>query len=245
MRSIDDAAMLKLSWNSISSSGQWASLIRARFMKHKILVSYYTKSSIWHALRTHLSTVLHNSTWLIGDGYVIDFWHDKWLFKPLVDTLNIPPNISKQLSVELKTLLSMDLGLFLLICKISFLLLLLKLAVLCYPLKWGKVIWSNCIPLSSSFVFWRLIHNRMPTDANLMRRGCYIASRCNLCGDSIETSFHSFFQCRFALKIWTWLNSTFQCSVDLSTTSSILSVLERNWSSQVKDILLAAVTNSI
>ncbi|MCH89899.1 ribonuclease H protein, partial [Trifolium medium] len=38
-------------------------------------------------------------------------------------------------------------------------------------LHWAKVIWSLDIPHSKSLLVWRLMHNKMPTDDNLMIRG--------------------------------------------------------------------------
>lgn len=43
---------------------------------------------------------------------------------------------------------------------------------------WAKFIWTPYIPPSRSFITWRLIHNKLPTDDNLRKRGCYIVSIC-------------------------------------------------------------------
>lgn len=32
---------------------------------------------------------------------------------------------------------------------------------------WGNLIWSSIIPPSRSFLLWRLLHNKLPTDENL------------------------------------------------------------------------------
>ena len=37
-------------------------------------------------------------------------------------------------------------------------------------------IWHACIPTSSSFTVWRLLHNKLPTDENLCSRGCTVVS---------------------------------------------------------------------
>jgi len=44
--------------------------------------------------------------------------------------------------------------------------------------SWGKQIWTAFIPPSRSFIVWRFLHNRLPTDDNLRKRGCYIVSIC-------------------------------------------------------------------
>ncbi|KAK2426577.1 hypothetical protein QL285_025231 [Trifolium repens] len=39
-------------------------------------------------------------------------------------------------------------------------------------LHWAKSIWSPDIQPSKSLFVWRLMHNKVPTDENLMLRGC-------------------------------------------------------------------------
>jgi hypothetical protein len=60
-------------------------------------------------------------------------------------------------------------------------------------LHWAKLIWNPSIPPSKSLFAWRLMHNKVPTDENLMTRGCVIPSMCNLCNCNSESSFHIFF----------------------------------------------------
>jgi len=35
------------------------------------------------------------------------------------------------------------------------------------PLHWAYLVWKSCISPSHSFIFWRLMHQKMPTDENL------------------------------------------------------------------------------
>jgi hypothetical protein len=72
-------------------------------------------------------------------------------------------------------------------------------------LHWAKLIWNVDIPPSRSFLVWRLMHEKLPTDENLMTRGCAIPSMCNFYKNHVETSFHIFFQCQFAITLWSWL----------------------------------------
>jgi hypothetical protein len=72
-------------------------------------------------------------------------------------------------------------------------------------LPWAKYIWRTEIPPSKSLMAWRLMHEKMPTDENLMSRGCAIPSMCNLCKTHVESSFHLFFECSYAIKLWSWL----------------------------------------
>jgi hypothetical protein len=71
-------------------------------------------------------------------------------------------------------------------------------------LDWSKFLWSPDIPPSKSLLAWRLMHNKMPTAENLKLRGCAFPSMCSLCCSKEESSFHLFFECQFAVKIWSW-----------------------------------------
>lgn len=68
-----------------------------------------------------------------------------------------------------------------------------------------------------------------------MKRGCSLASMCNLCNNSIDSSFHLFLSCPYAVNLWNWLSCIIQCPLNLSSLASLLSVLDRNWSTQIKD----------
>lgn len=87
IRAIDDAAILKLSWDVMCSNAGWAEFLRARFMKLKQPVSSYVKSSIWYGIRRFMNIVRSNTTWIIGDATQINFWKDRWMRKPVADVL--------------------------------------------------------------------------------------------------------------------------------------------------------------
>lgn len=61
--------------------------------------------------------------------------------------------------------------------------------------SWAKLLWNAYIPPSRAAISWRLLHNKLPTDENLQKRGSYIVSICCFCMSHIETSQHIFFQC--------------------------------------------------
>ncbi|GAU43411.1 hypothetical protein TSUD_398880 [Trifolium subterraneum] len=56
-------------------------------------------------------------------------------------------------------------------------------------LHWAKLIWNPDIPPSKSLLVWRLMHNKIPTDDNLMLRGCELPSMCSLCSKNVEFLF--------------------------------------------------------
>lgn len=94
--------MLKLTFDLASSSNQWACHIRARFIKHKVPILHYVKSSIWLGLKPYVQTVLDFSVWCIGDGVSINFWLDKWLPNRIVDMLEIPADMHRFLTANVK-----------------------------------------------------------------------------------------------------------------------------------------------
>jgi len=72
---------------------------------------------------------------------------------------------------------------------------------------WAKHIWRIDIPPSKSLVAWRVIHDKMPTDEKLQQRACSFSSMCSLCSSNAETTFHLFFECKFAFMIRCWFAS--------------------------------------
>lgn len=97
IRSINESSMLKLAWEACSSNQQWSSLIRARFFRNGKPSNLYLKSTIWPGIKSFLSTVLENSSWLIGSGVNIRFWTDRWLSNPIVDLLDFPESCHNSL----------------------------------------------------------------------------------------------------------------------------------------------------
>jgi hypothetical protein len=77
------------------------------------------------------------------------------------------------------------------------------------------------VPSSNSFVVWRCLHNKMPTDDNLLRRGCIIVSVCVLCMRSDETTRHLFITCPFTCALWNWLETLLNVEFDRSNFISL------------------------
>jgi ribonuclease HI len=112
-------------------------------------------------------------------------------------------------------------------------------------LSWAKTIWSIDIPPSKSLLVWRLMHNKIPTDDNLMFRGCNLASQCSLCGKHSESSLHLFLECDFVVHIWMWFSSIININCNFASFSDIWSVCDRGWSPQCKTVILSALINII
>jgi hypothetical protein len=79
-----------------------------------------------------------------------------------------------------------------------------------------KVIWKCLTPSKVSAFVWQLLHDRIPTRVNLLRRRIIDVNgdfSCPLCHDNSESSLHLFLYCDVALKVWAgvfdWLNLPF------------------------------------
>lgn len=57
--------------------------------------------------------------------------------------------------------------------------------------RW-KLIWNKYISPSISFMVWRLLHHKLPTDDHWKIRGFFFSSRCSLYGLEVESK-HCFF----------------------------------------------------
>lgn len=111
--------------------------------------------------------------------------------------------------------------------------------------QWSKSQWGPCIPPPKSFLTWRLFYNKMPTNECLRARGCISVSICDLCYSADETTDHLFFRCNFVGSIWSWLANLLNSPIDLSSTVTVFNVVNRNWCSQVKDIIKASIINVV
>lgn len=100
IRQMNEVAPLRLCWNLLSSRSQWASFLKARFFGKHDPRSSFLGSSIWPAVHGFIGTVLDNSVWQLGDGRSIKFWTDNWLSNPIVDMLQIPSQLHKELSSQ-------------------------------------------------------------------------------------------------------------------------------------------------
>jgi ribonuclease HI len=110
-------------------------------------------------------------------------------------------------------------------------------------LVWAKAIWNIDIPPSKSLLAWRIMHGKVPTDENLMSRGCYIPSMCNLCNSHVESSFHIFFECSYAIKLWSWLAGCINLVIQFSSMEDMWKLCDLQWSPQSRVTMTAAIVN--
>ncbi|WJX18948.1 hypothetical protein P8452_08695 [Trifolium repens] len=99
---------------------------------------------------------------------------------------------------------------------------------------WAKIIWRLFIPPSRSLVMWRIMHNVIATDDNMVKRGFPIVSCCSRYGREYETADHLFLPCPFITRYWNWLSALIGRTVDTSN-SSLLGMCSRGWSPQAEE----------
>jgi len=110
--------------------------------------------------------------------------------------------------------------------------------------SWATCIWNKAIPPSKSMLMWRILQEKIPTDDQLLKRGCQLSSICNLCNSSMETTNHLFLECSFATQIWNWLRSTLNFNIRVFSLTDPLLVLDKAGSPQCKIVILASIINS-
>jgi hypothetical protein len=87
------------------------------------------------------------------------------------------------------------------------------------------------------------MHNKVPTDENLMLRGCALPSMCSLCNKQGESTFHIFFECEFAVKIWSWFASCLNLVLQFTSIEDMWKICDMDWSPQCKEVIRAAMVN--
>jgi hypothetical protein len=70
------------------------------------------------------------------------------------------------------------------------------------PAKIWKEVWDSTAIPKVIFFFWTLMHKKILTGENLMKRNIAGPHRCALCKEAMETSDHLFVDCQFANKVW-------------------------------------------
>ena len=69
------------------------------------------------------------------------------------------------------------------------------------PAKIWKDVWDSTALPKVNFFFWTLMHKKVLTGENLMKRNIAGPHRCALCKEAMETSDHLFVDCKFANKV--------------------------------------------
>lgn len=110
-------------------------------------------------------------------------------------------------------------------------------------IKWAQIIWSKDIPPSKSILVWRMMLDKLPTDEVLASRGCHLPSICSLCYVQEESIFHLFFQCQYAVHIWSWFASCLNWSLQFQSKEDMWSIINKCSSPQGKLVITAVMIN--
>ncbi|XP_019431188.1 PREDICTED: uncharacterized protein LOC109338411 [Lupinus angustifolius] len=274
IKNLNHAALLKLAWEMSYSNQEWATFYRQRFGSYN-MTRYIKSSiwpgikSKWHQATDNSIWIVGNGSRI---NFWRDNWLGDALVNYLQILVSIQPLLQAQVVdfiIDSKWFIPNSLGIRFpeLIRKISQInisgkrdrfiwkssvdgLMTLRDAsawinVNPQPSNWCKIIWSSSIPPSKSFTTWRFRHGKLPTDENLQKRGCSLASMCNLCKASNDNSEHIFLTCHFAVRIWNWLGTTFSITINNHSISAILALCNRQWSPQVHHVLAASMVHII
>jgi len=65
-----------------------------------------------------------------------------------------------------------------------------------------QAVWKIRVPPKARVFWWRILHNSLPSKAELKRRHVEKESHCEVCGDPDETLYHIIFSCTVARKFW-------------------------------------------
>jgi len=112
------------------------------------------------------------------------------------------------------------------------------------PCGWGKIIWSQYIPLSKTMELWKVFRGRLPTDQHILHKGLHICSICTFCEKQEESIQHLLLECPNALHIWSWVWQIFLNS-HFSNVDDLLSFIKSDDSTFVNLIKLVVITFSI
>jgi len=246
---------------------------QARFLSFGLPRNRYFKSSVWPGVKDNLNIVAANSRWIIGNGENISLWFDNWLGDTLAALLNLHPQVFPRLKATLALVIvdgkwqiprfiydypqvaNQIMQIMLPVSPLpdkrvwihtsDGLLAFLFLHPSPNTLDWASTIWKTCILPSHSFVFWRLMLSKIPTDDNMQARGCTLVSVCLLCYKHAECSTHLFLECDFARNIWIWLGLKLECSIPFVSFAALLECIPQRCSSQIRDVMVAAVVHTI
>jgi len=208
-------------------------MLKSKVLRGNKTINHHIYSSLWSSVKSEINTLNDNCGWIIGNGENINFWFP--ILRQIVTQVTIPrvPKEDKLIwigcssgELTLKEAFKFKYGTG-------------------QNLQWAKEVWCTNIPPSKSLMTWRLIHNKLPTDDNLLLIGCNLPSMCSSCQSFTENTFHLFFECSFATQMWNWLASLINKHLQFNSSHDIWSILNYGWSPQCRIVIKACIINLI
>jgi hypothetical protein len=191
-------------------------LFKQRFFSSGRPIRRHFKSFVWLGVKEHMDTILANFIWLIGNGECINLWLENWFGTPLVFLISILPSIVVCTTSYLFYIADGKWKVpasFLVNPLVAASIDHITLPVIPLP---AQCVWP-CSPdheylhhhpitlhhhiTLHSFIYWRLMHHKLPTDDNSRSHGCMFVSICMLCYNTDETSSHLYLSCNFAMNL--------------------------------------------
>ncbi|KAI0511688.1 hypothetical protein KFK09_012320 [Dendrobium nobile] len=179
--------------------------------------------------------------WGLGAGNIY-FWQDKWLGNFSIDNILNTHSISKMQVKDFFTFDNWNLNLLAEVIPASIIELISKISIhrniddcilfnkapngkfntkiVWFSVKQNlpinniyKFYWHDNIPLTYSFLFWRIIFNYLPVDSLLRKKGLVIVSKCQCCYH-FENINHVFINGPIAIRVWNYFDNIFKVMVD-------------------------------
>lgn len=97
---LNEAFNFKLAWDLLSSSENWAILLKARVLKDGKPIQYNIASYIQRSIKNELVLVTSNTRNILGNGCNTNFWLNSWCAPPLVNLIQNQENINTHTMVS-------------------------------------------------------------------------------------------------------------------------------------------------
>ncbi|XP_027124270.2 uncharacterized protein [Coffea arabica] len=228
---LERAFAMKLWWTIRQKSSPWARFMHRKYIgeQHPGLASAAVGSATWKRVCLVRAITEDNIRWRLGEGF-IDFWYDRWLFnEPLSSQVTgAHPHF---LVAEFYTSTGWNTDRLLQVLPRSIVNIISQTLVdpkLKDELIWApsadgafsvssawelvrqrrntslvcRGIWCPLLPLKMSYLAWRVLSDFLPLDDKLRSRGMAMVSKCDCCGNAVESLNHIFLHGRLASAVW-------------------------------------------
>ncbi|VFQ96003.1 unnamed protein product [Cuscuta campestris] len=177
-------------------------------------------------------------------GYCTDGVGDMYRSNFMIDHDALPPDLLRQLRLEPPSLVSDHVDIPVWTPSTDGKFTLASAKELLRPRRTDEVedtvlkrCWQKHLPYKISFLAWRVLERRLPTDDVLARFGFALPSRCLCCSSpGRETITHIFYHGSMARRVWTYFTESVHIR---GTHHSLRSVLSRWWAQRPRSRMLS------
>ncbi|VFQ76034.1 unnamed protein product [Cuscuta campestris] len=165
-------------------------------------------------------------------GYWTDGVGDMYCSDSMIDHDALPPDLLRQLRLELPSLVSDHVDIPVWTPSTDGKFTLASAKELLRPRRHDEVedimlkwCWQKHLPYKMSFLAWRVLERRLPTDDVLARFGFALPSRCLCCSPpGRETITHIFYHGSMARRVWTYFTQSARIRGTHHSLRSVLSI---------------------